>query len=110
MKTEKRISDMSQSELSRLDDEMGLGEPGETYAETAARLRDAGDEEHADMYDEMEARWTADKCVYCGRSISDKEAVPTEDDDDGWEELAEEHAPDCEWILTRAHRQFRTCC
>jgi len=46
------------------------------------------------------------ECIYCHHKISDKNAeiVPDVYDDDAWEELAQEHDPDCEWIKTRAHR------
>ncbi len=45
-------------------------------------------------------------CVYCGYKPSDPCLVPPPANDDAaWEELAEEHADDCEWILTRAHRR-----
>lgn len=51
------------------------------------------------------------ECVYCYSIVTlrddrgtPSEAVPASSDDDAWEELAKEHAPDCEWIATRAHR------
>lgn len=42
-------------------------------------------------------------CVYCDHEDVTLDPPPV-DDDDAWEELATEHAPDCEWIETRAHR------
>lgn len=48
-------------------------------------------------------------CAYCEREQEvegDEDTyVPSVDDDEAWEELAESHAADCEWIKTRAHRQ-----
>lgn len=45
------------------------------------------------------------ECVYCGHEVPDEgEYVPEVRDTLEWERLATEHAPDCEWILTRAHR------
>ena len=45
------------------------------------------------------------ECVYCFCMVSHGDTAPDQDDDEAWEELATEHADDCEWILTRAHRQ-----
>lgn len=45
-------------------------------------------------------------CAYCGQPIpwQDKLAVPELSDDAEWDRLAEQHAPGCDWIATRAHR------
>jgi len=45
------------------------------------------------------------ECHYCRRELTaDQDApVPAVGDDEAWEDLAEEHDEDCEWILTRAH-------
>lgn len=47
-----------------------------------------------------------EECVYCGAEIPESRAaeVPPVDDDAEWELLAADHAADCEWIITRAHR------
>lgn len=44
-----------------------------------------------------------EKCIYCGYEVEDNSLVPCYTDDEAWEELAEEHSLDCEWIATRAH-------
>ena len=49
-------------------------------------------------------RLTMGCCVYCDQLIDDRTLTPEVDDDAGWRELAPDHATDCEWILTRAHR------
>lgn len=45
-------------------------------------------------------------CAYCSSSVchASDETVPDVDDDDAWGALAVDHATDCEWITTRAHR------
>jgi len=47
------------------------------------------------------------RCMYCDLDIEETSdtLVPGVRDDEQWAELAKEHAPDCEWILTRAHRR-----
>lgn len=47
-----------------------------------------------------------ERCAYCGGDIplGVSEDVPDASDDDAWSELAEHHYPECEWIVTRAHR------
>ena len=42
------------------------------------------------------------ECAYCYNLVTTLE-VPSGADDEMWELLAEEHAPECEWIATRAH-------
>ena len=42
------------------------------------------------------------ECAYCGRMGYD--TVPAIDADSEWDMIAKDHAPDCEWIATRAHR------
>lgn len=46
------------------------------------------------------------ECVYCNADVADDQdaSAPAHDDDAAWAALAEEHAADCEWIATRAHR------
>lgn len=46
----------------------------------------------------------SERCAYCGREVRDAEYVPAVYDDFSWALEAEEHASDCEWVLTRAHR------
>lgn len=45
-----------------------------------------------------------DSCVYCDHATTHEleRACPTQDED-GWAARAQEHAPDCEWVRTRAH-------
>ena len=52
-------------------------------------------------------------CLYCDMSISPlfsfgeippDDYVPPADDADEWENIGQWHEPDCEWIVTRAHR------
>lgn len=50
---------------------------------------------------------TYHECAYCNAEIvgdPDTTPVPAVDDDEAWEELACQHAADCEWIETRAHQ------
>lgn len=44
------------------------------------------------------------ECAYCARDVHET-AIPALGDSGGWAELASEHAADCEWVLTRAHRR-----
>lgn len=45
------------------------------------------------------------ECVYCNHEMPDEgDYVPDVNDDEEWERLATFHGPDCEWIITRAHR------
>jgi len=44
------------------------------------------------------------ECLYCHAEVEDTEQVPAVDDEAAWEKLAQDHAPDCEWIVTRALR------
>lgn len=51
--------------------------------------------------EEIDGQDEYEECAYCGcdsAPIDGKEAAMI-----GWEIVAEEHAKDCEWILTRAH-------
>lgn len=43
-------------------------------------------------------------CIYCGAEACSND-VPDVDDEEQWDALASEHADDCEWVLTRAHRR-----
>lgn len=42
-------------------------------------------------------------CAYCNAEDCDQ-IVPPTSDTEAWDTLAVQHADDCEWILTRAHR------
>jgi hypothetical protein len=55
----------------------------------------------------MDTMCEFEECAYCGTEIvgADMGRVPELDDDEAWERIAAEHAPDCEWIATRAHRR-----
>jgi len=44
-----------------------------------------------------------DECAYCGHD-TDIASVPAVDDDAAWAVVAKQHKPDCEWVMTRAHR------
>lgn len=47
------------------------------------------------------------ECVYCGRDVEtarEDAPAPSLADDAEWTRLGKQHAPDCEWIVTRAHR------
>lgn len=44
-------------------------------------------------------------CAYCGAIVLNAgEYVPPVDDDKAWDDLEGQHEPDCEWVITRAHR------
>jgi hypothetical protein len=45
-----------------------------------------------------------EECAYCGADVLCEEPPP-EDDEAAWARIAQEHDPDCEWVLTRAHRR-----
>jgi len=47
----------------------------------------------------------SEPCAYCHAEIPDGEPVPALDDEETWMVLALDHADDCEWIRTRAHRR-----
>lgn len=49
-------------------------------------------------------RLNAAACAYCGALVLDGTEVPAADNDTAWDRLSAEHAADCEWIATRAHR------
>jgi hypothetical protein len=42
-------------------------------------------------------------CIYCNHDVTVIDP-PAVDDDQSWADLAREHATDCEWVITRAHR------
>ena len=46
------------------------------------------------------------ECIYCGAQVPDRGdgPPPAVGNDHAWRELRGEHAEDCEWIETRAHR------
>jgi hypothetical protein len=43
-----------------------------------------------------------EECLYCHAEVEPSESIPALDDDQGWTQLAAQHAPDCEWVRTRA--------
>lgn len=48
------------------------------------------------------------ECAYCMHNVtapkSEDESPPAIDDAAAWAKIAKEHAPTCEWVMTRAHR------
>lgn len=61
----------------------------------------AKDEVCADCQANIDAQEDYEECAYCGcdgPALTYEEACQA-----GWAMVAEEHAKDCEWILTRAH-------
>lgn len=52
-----RIPYLDRQMLDELADDLGMWLPGETYQETADRLRSEGDDEYADVFELMEMRW-----------------------------------------------------
>ena len=40
-----------------IETQIGLAYPQESYQDTADRLRDAGDNDNADLYEALETRW-----------------------------------------------------
>ena len=44
------------------------------------------------------------ECIYCYNIVSEDGEVPAVDDDEMWDAIAPEHDPECEWVVTRAHR------
>lgn len=52
---------------------------------------------------------TKTECAYCLHNVTapatEDEQPPAIDDSGAWAKIAKEHAPTCEWVLTRAHRQ-----
>lgn len=47
---------------------------------------------------------TITRCAYCDHAVTEHATVPALDDGDAWATIATEHADDCEWVTTRAHR------
>lgn len=47
-------------------------------------------------------------CAYCDRMVEAHrdDSVADVGDDAEWARLAKDHADDCEWITTRAHRRY----
>lgn len=77
---------------------------GSTEADAIrAMLSDAG---HEGEPDEALRAVPVTDCIYCDREVTDttSKPVPALHDAAAWRLLAGEHAPDCEWIATRAHR------
>lgn len=50
------------------------------------------------------------ECAYCLHNVtapkSEDEQPPALDDSAAWAKAAKEHGAACEWVLTRAHRQY----
>jgi hypothetical protein len=46
-------------------------------------------------------------CLHCGREMTgpDPDFTPKLDDEAGWTAESARHAPDCEWVRTRAFRR-----
>jgi hypothetical protein len=70
---------------------------------------DAAADEDADgcSLSVSEIDWTGfpgeqEECAYCGRMVPSE--VPALADGAAWARLAAEHADDCDWIASRAHR------
>jgi hypothetical protein len=45
-----------------------------------------------------------EECRRCGHTVKYHDVAPPVDDDDAWQDIREEHAPDCEWAATRGYR------
>ena len=60
--------------LSTLDEILGVSDKGETFEETSTRLTDEGDDDLAEIYSQMENRWS--------RFEEDDEDDDDDDDDD----------------------------
>ena len=55
----------------------------------------------------METTDETTECAYCNHDVpymDESQQVPDVTDDEAWEDLAKYHDPECEWIVTRAHR------
>lgn len=61
---------------------------------------------HGDGGRRSTADFAGPTCVYCGYEVTNETEVPAVSDNAAWERLAQEHADECEWIQTRAHRVF----
>jgi hypothetical protein len=60
----------------------------------------------------MKENEKTEECIYCRCDVTQHENPHFSDppdtlDDDGWSRESEEHADDCEWVLTRAHNLWR---
>ena len=46
------------------------------------------------------------ECIYCNAELPPETVndVPSVYDDEQWDAIADQHAPSCEWVMTRAHR------
>jgi hypothetical protein len=60
-----------------------------------------------DGWGEIEADEELPICLHCGREMTgpDPDRMPKLEDEAGWEAEAGRHAPDCEWVRTRAFRR-----
>jgi hypothetical protein len=47
------------------------------------------------------------ECIYC-YNLTTEGDVPAVDDSEMWDLIAQEHDPECEWVVTRAHRMPET--
>lgn len=47
------------------------------------------------------------ECAYCASEVplSEESEIPEVNDDERWDQVAEHHREDCDWIKTRAHRR-----
>ena len=107
METARQAADLARAFLVAAKDAC----EGPTEIATAARFRTRAARaiwQSAVAADKAHAEVTTTECAYCARDVKlvEGEQVPALDDDATWTELAKEHAPSCEWILTRAHRAF----
>jgi hypothetical protein len=79
------------------------------FVEAVDRVRDGfATEAEAIDYVWNDGEWTtrlmAGFCAYCGKLVEHGVEVPSANDDEAWELITAEHAADCEWVTTRAHR------
>ena len=69
--------------------------------------KDAGYKNYAEMCevapDNGELIVNPTMCIYCTSHIGHDNHVPRSSDDYAWADIARSHAPDCEWVSTRAH-------
>lgn len=84
----------------RCDEEEAAEVIAEIQAETSST-------EQIQAHDDDDAALDETECVYCGRYVENPREdapAPRIADDAEWTRLGKQHAPDCEWIVTRAHR------
>lgn len=54
---------------------------------------------------DADANGRLSECAYCGGDVTETYDIPAPDDSAAWARLAADHAADCEWVATRAHRR-----